>query len=415
VADYTYRFNPDPEKLKKIYGEGYTVAQKTVTTGKGKKKKKSNRWVVTPPRAPSLTKPATDDDPLGIKKYTDAYNKKQDSRSTAHQGWAKDVRALLEGSLGNIYNARESSDKAYQDRMRQLAPPAVGQNAPAVASASGGGAGGQVVDPNQAVSNAQTVAQSEQAKAMQSLAALQGSTNNSNRLDFMTGQLKNYDYYSSQIPAIYNAAKTKYEEGLTSAVMDLESKKSIAQIGADARTYSAQQNLIASLAGVQGANSRAVVQALTGMYKTDQDNATDIQTTTQNNTTRRQISANQIAATWRLGSARLAQQQAQAAAKGGQKLREWQKKQFDAFMQGKAGRNAIGEETFSDKAVGAITPGASLFAGNANQKVLGARQWLTIATKQLKMSKAEAVRFIEAALGGRKAAAPVLRRAVRGL
>ncbi len=413
MADYTYRFNPDPAKLKSIYGEGYTIAQKTVTTGKGKKKKTSKRWVVTPPKAPTLNQKPTDDDPLGIKKVVDAFNKKQDAASASHQTWSKDVRSLLESSLGNIYNAREASDKAYQDRMRQLAPPAVGQNAPTVASASGAGAGGSVTDPNQAVSNAQTVAQSEQAKAMQSLAALQGSTNNANRLDFMTGQLKNYDYYSSQIPAMYNEAKTKYENSLTSAVMDLEGKKEIAQIGADARTYSAQQNLIASLAGVQGANSRAVIQALTSQYNNDQDNATAVETTTQTNNTRRQIAANQISNQWRMNASRVAESRRKAQAAGGQKLREWQQKQFQAFMQGKAGRDDTGLEVFGG--AGTIPPAADLFRGNANQKVIGARQWLTIATKQLGMSRAQAVRYIEAALGGKKAAGPVLRRAVRGL
>lgn len=414
MADYTYRFNPDPEKLKSIYGEGYTIAQKNVTTGKGKKKKTSKRWVVTPPKAPSLGNKPTDDDPLGIKKVVDAYNRKQDTASTAHQAYAGDVRKLLESSLQTIYNAREASNTAYQNRMRELAPPAVGQNAPTVGSASGAGAGGAVSDPNQSISNAQSVAQSEQARALQSLAALQGNTVNQNRLDAITGQLKNYDYYTSQIPALYNEKKTKYETELTNAVLDIEGKKDVAQIGADARTYAAQQNLIAALAGVQGQNSRAVIQALTGMYNNDQDNATSVQNTTANNNTRLTISKNQIANQWRMNAARIQAAQRTAASKGAQSLRQFNVKQWQAFLQGKPGQNEFGQKVFD--APGAITPGRDLLkSGNVNNRIAGARQWLIIATNQLGMSKANAMKFIEAELGGRAKAAPILRRAARGL
>lgn len=414
MADYTYRFNPDPEKLKSIYGEGYTVAQKTVTTGKGKKKKTAKRWVVTPPKAPSLDSKPTDDDPLGIKKTVDAYNKRQDTASAAHQAYAGDVRKLLESSLQSIYNSREQADTAYQNRLREIGAPQVGQNAPTVASASGGGAGGAVADPNQALSNAQSASQREQAQAIQSLAALTGRTNNLNRLDAITGQLKNYDYYTSQIPALYNEKKTKYETALTEAVMDIEGKKEIAQIGADARTYAAQQGLIGALAGVQGQNSRAVVQALSGMYNNDQDNQTSIQNTTQTNNTRRQISANQIANQWRMNGARMQAARQQAAAKGAQAARQFNVKNWQAFLQGKAGVNEFGVKVFD--APGAITPGRDLLkSGNVNNRIAGARQWLIIATNQLGMSKPAAFKFIEAELGGRAKAGPILRRAAQGL
>ena len=407
MADYTYRFNPDPEKLKSIYGEGYTVAQKTVTTGKGKKKKTAKRWVVTPPKAPSLDSKPTDDDPLGIKKTVDAYNKKQDAASTAHQAYAGDVRKLLESS-------REQANTAYQNRMREIGAPPVGQNAPTVASASGGGAGGAVADPNQALSNAQSVSQRDQAQAIQSLAALTGRTNNLNNLEAITGQLKNYDYYTSQIPALYNEKKTKYETALTEAVMDIEGKKEIAQIGADARTYAAQQGLIGALAGVQGQNSRAVVQALSGMYNNDQDNQTSIQNTTQTNNTRRQISANQIANQWRMNGARMQAARQQAAAKGAQAARQFNVKNWQAFLQGKPGVNEFGVKVFD--APGSIKAGRDLLGSqNVQDRISGARQWLIIATNQLGMSKPAAFKFIEAELGGRAKAGPILRRAAQGL
>lgn len=414
MADYTYRFNPDPEKLKAKYGEGYTVTQKNVTTGKGKKKKTSKRWVVTPPKAPSLDNKPTDDDPLGIKKVVDAYNRKQDTASTAHQAYAGDVRKLLESSLQTIYNAREASNTAYQNRMRELAPPAVGQNAPTVGSASGAGAGGAVTDPNQSSSNALTAAQGDQARALQSLAALQGNTANLNRSDAIIGQLKNYDYYMSQIPSLYNEKKTKYETELTNAVLDIEGKKEIAQIGADARTYAAQQNLIGALAGVQGQNSRAVIQALTGMYNNDQDNETSVANTAANNATRERISANQISNQWRMNAARIQAAQQQAARKGAQSLRQFNVKQWRAFLEGKPGIDNLGVKLFD--APGAITPGRDLLkSSNVNNRIAGARQWLQIATKQLNMSPVNAMKFIESELGGRAKAAPILRRAAQGI
>lgn len=414
MADYTYRFNPDPEKLKSIYGEGYTVTQKNVTTGKGKKKKTSKRWVVTPPKAPSLDNKPTDDDPLGIKKVVDAYNRKQDTASTAHQAYAGDVRKLLESSLQTIYNAREQTNTAYQNRLKEIQPPAVGQNAPTVGSASGAGAGGAVTDPNQSLSNAQTASQREQAAAQQSLAALTGRTNLLNNSDAMIAQLKNYDYYTSQIPALYNEKKTKYETELTNAVLDIEGKKEIAQIGADARTYAAQQNLIGALAGVQGQNSRAVIQALTGMYNNDQDNATSVQNTTANNNTRLRISNNQIANQWAMNSARIQAAQRTAASKGAQSLRQFNVKQWQAFLQGKPGVDQDGLQSFSG--TGAITPGRELLkSGNVNNRIAAARQWLQIATKQLHMSPQNAMAFIESELGGKAKAAPILRRAAQGI
>jgi len=414
MADYTYRFNPDPDKLKAAYGEGYTVTQKNVTTGTGKKKKTSRRWVVTPPKAPTVGSTPTDDDPLGIKKYVDAYNRRQDAAAGLHQSFAGDVRPLLERSLQDIYTAREASNRAYQDRLRQLAPPAVGGNAPTVGSASGAGAGGVVTDPSQSLSNAQTVAQSEQARAAQSLANLYGNTTNLNRLDTITAQLKNYDYYMSQIPALYNEKKAKYETALTEAVLDIEGKKDIAQIGADARTYAAQQNLIGALAGVQGQNSRAVIAALTGLYTTDQDNETSVLNTTQSNTTRQQIAAANRVNAWRMNAERISAARQQAEAKGKGKLREFYVKQWQAFLQGKPGVDQYGTQSYG--AAGAVPPGIDKFTdGTVKEKIATARQWLIIATNQLGMGKGEAIKFAEAALGGRRQAGNILRRASRGL
>jgi len=165
---------------------------------------------------------------------------------------------------------------------------------------------------------------------------------------------------------------------------------------------------------VQGQNSRAVVQALSGMYNNDQDNQTSIQNTTQTNNTRRQISANQIANQWRINGARIQAARQQAAAKGSQKLREFNVKNWQAFLQGKPGVNEFGAKLFG--APGTIKAGADLLgSSNPNEKVVGVRQWLTIAKNQLRMSEADAILFVEGALGGRKKAAPILRRAIRGL
>ena len=196
--------------------------------------------------------------------------------------------------------------------------------------------------------------------------------------------------------------------------MDIEGKKEIAQIGADARTYAAQQGLIGALAGVQGQNSRAVVQALSGMYNNDQDNQTSIQNTTQTNNTRRQISANQIANQWRMNGARMQAARQQAAAKGAQAARQFNVKNWQAFLQGKPGVNEFGVKVFD--APGSIKAGRDLLGSqNVQDRISGARQWLIIATNQLGMSKPAAFKFIEAELGGRAKAGPILRRAAQGL
>jgi hypothetical protein len=413
MAANTYRAKPNETKLKERFPGGYAVAAK----GKGK----NRRFVVTPklggaggPGTPTTpTTPTVDpNDPLGVMAAAKPQLDYLDKQSASHQSWAKDVRKLTESSLQNIYNAREAVNSAYTSRFQNAGSPTNG-NAPVVGDSSGG----TVTDRNAA----QTAANSQYAqnmdKAQVALAGLQGKTDNLNQLDYVTQNLKNYDYYTSQIPALYNEAKQKYTQSLTSAVMDLESKKEIAQIGADARNYGAEQRLIGTLATVQGADSRALTQGQVSMYNSDQRNQTSIQNTNSTNQSRERVAAmNQNTAFTRL-RATLANQ----SSKNAQTRQVWIKKQADAYLAGKPVDIGNGQKLFLDPITHKLLPGATmagstlLASDNPNDIAQGVRGWLSMAVSQLYMSPTEALGFIGSSLPATVLNNPTLKKQILGM
>jgi hypothetical protein len=400
MAANTYRVNPNRESLDKQFGVGtYTVAVKG--------KKKARRWVVSKkgPAAPKPVDPNAPDpnDPFGINKMAKPQLDRLDRYSAAHQQWAGDVRKWTESSLQNIYNAREASNNAYAARLGSGGA-AVGNNGNApVVSGSSGGTGG-VADPNQAITNANANYTRDMNQAQVALANLSGRTDNANQLNFMAQQLKSYDYYASQLPALYNEAKQKYTASLTSAVMDLEGKKEIANIKADASMYGAQQRLLGSLAGVQGAGDRAQLAATTSLTNNNNDNATTVATTDANNRARIQVAGmNQQTAL-----ARIRQQGVNASRKSSLARSQWEKKQWDSFFNGTpAVVQPSGLKLFYDPnndgklAKGAVAPGSELLThSDPNKQIAGLKNWLHIAVHQLHMTPRKAANYAFAYLTG---------------
>ncbi len=390
MADYTYRVKPTDAKLISDYGEGGYTVKKT-----GSKKNKNTRYVVTPkvrtPTQPSLGSAATDD-PFGIKGALTSYNARQDLASQKHQSWAGDVRKFAEASQGTLYNAKEASNNAFVERMRGIGAPVVGANAPAVASSSGGT---PVADSNSAVTNALNTNASAQSKANTGLAALAGNQSNLNQLDYVSGQLKGLDYYASQIPSIYNESKTKYENQLTSAVLDLQAKKEIAQIGADASTYGAEQNLIASLAATQGRGSAALIQAISGNQIASAGNASRETIAAAGNASRERVNMNTVSAAWNRQSRTLSAAAAKAKTNGTQ-AKFWQKTYQD-YLKGIGIEDPeTGVKTYTQP--GSVPP-ASVLLSNPATRVAGTVKWFQIATGQLGMTPVQAAKYITSALG----------------
>ena len=392
MADYTYRVKPTDAKLIGDYGEGGYTVKKT-----GSKKNENTRWVVTPkmrpPTEPSLGGAATDD-PFGIKGVLASYNARQDLASQKHQSWAGDVRKWAEASQGTLYNAKEASNNAFVERMRGIGAPVVGANAPAVASSSGGA---PVADSNAAVTNALNTNSVAQSKANTGLAALSGNQNNLNQLDYVSGQLKGLDYYASQIPSIYNESKTKYENSLTSAVLDLQAKKEIAQIGADASTYGAEQNLIASLAATQGRGSAALIQAISGNQIASAGNASRETIAAAGNASRERVNMNTVSAAWNRQTRTLTAAAAKAKTNGTQAAL-W-KKTFESYMKGIPVKDPeTGVDSYNQP--GSV-PAANQFLSSTKpgEAVAATVRWFQIATGRLGMSKKQAAQWIRPELG----------------
>lgn len=401
MAANRYRVNPKRAALDKRWGVG---GYKVQTIGKGK----SRRYVVKPndPNyrpggAGTTTDTGTttaNDDPLGIKTYLDAYNKQIDTQETAHKAWAGDVRKWTESSLQNIYNAREAAANSYKESVKLNTVSPVGQNAPVVGSSSGSATG--VADQYQQQSNARSTAQVEMDKAQSAIAALNADTLKLDQSGYVAAQLQNYDYWASQLPAQYNAKKQKYAESLTSAVLDLEGKKEIAQIGADARMYGAQQQLLGALAGVQGADNRALIGALTSLQNTQSNNQTRVNVANANNQSRQQIASANREVQW----ARIRQQRDAAAAKGGLDLRKFHNQQWAAFWNGTPVDDGAGGKAFYFTTPmggqGPLRPGATpagsdlLNSKDAKQQVLGAKMWMHTATSLLGMSQDQALKML---------------------
>ena len=406
MADYTYRAKPKSDKLDANYGAGNWTLKKVGS-------KKNTRWVVTPkvkaPAEPSLATAATaDDDPLGIKSAVTQYNNRQDVFQKKHQDWVGDVRKWSEASLGTLYNAREGANNAYVERLRGIGAPVAGANAPLVGSTTGANA---VADPNAAGTNALNQNAAAQAKANQGLAALRGNQDNQNQLDYVANQLKGFDYYASQIPALYNENKTKYENSLTSAILDLQAKKEIAQVGADARTYSAEQNLIASLAATQGKNSSALINAIAGIQQTESRNATNVQVAGINAKSRQAVSQASINAAWNRQT-RTLQAGAQKARQNGT-LAKFHQTTWQSFLKGVPVKDpTTGYDSFDQP--GAVPPAMSMLQNPKTAPGVTAR-WLQIAKHQLKMSRKDAAAYILPYLGNTAQAAKILTQAGRAI
>ena len=409
MAANTYRINPNRKTLDKRFGVGgYSVKVK----GKGKQR----RWIVSRKAGAgggnTTPTPPENKDPYGIAAAAKPIHEQIDRQSASHQQWGKDVRGFTEKSLQTIYNARQHTNNAYNERLKGIAVQAAGSNAPLVS----GSGGGTVSDPNQALSTARNTAQVEMDKAQQSLAALNTSLDEKTQQEYIASHLKGYDYWQSQLPAMYNEAKQKYTDKLTEAVMDLEGKKEVASIGADARMYSAQQQLMASLASTQGADNRALMQSITSMYGVDQNNATRVQTTGMNNDTQRDIQASREKISW----AQLKQKATEASGKGSLDMKKFGQKTWLSFFNGTPVEYGdTGVELFINPnpphnlLEGATKAGSSLLRStNVAQQVNGAKSWLNIATTQLGWSKKQAGQFLYNYIGGnKKRRGQVLRRA----
>lgn len=405
MAKIRYRLNPNRKTLKKKYPQGFSVklAQKP-------RKGKKGLWIVTTKgRRPGgsqgqggTTPPLPDPsayDPYGIKKATQYEYGRIDAQLKKHQQWAGDVRKLSESSLQNLYNAREASNTAYQERLKGLAT--TGQtngNAPQVSGS--GGTATQVTDPNAGQTNANNVALQQQAKAQQSLAALQGQTALANQTDYIAQHLKGYDYYTSQLPALYNEAKAKYTENLTNAIMDIEQKKEIANIQANASMYGAQQQLLGQLASVQGADNRALMQAVTQRYGVDQNNATRVEVANANNASREQIAAGNQKLKW----AELRADAQDRISKGTLTARKWYQEVWSSWLKGTPVKHAAsGTDQFVDPTglggnellPGATTAGSDLLKSkNIRVQAQAVKNWMNIAVNQLGMSKRDAARYV---------------------
>lgn len=221
-------------------------------------------------------------DPYGVEDAITKYNTRQDKDSAAHQAWSKEVSSGLENWLGTSQNIRGDLTQRYEKQAKDLAAPTgLTANAPQV-----GGSAGTVLNPNQAATTASLNTHAGQTSALSKLSQLQGSSAWLNGEELANAGMKEFKYKQSQIPKIYNDAKNKYESELRKAVRDIEAKKELAMIQAQASMYGNELSLLGSLSGQQAQNQRALLDSQTDIYKTDQNNATDIEIADRNNVAR---------------------------------------------------------------------------------------------------------------------------------
>jgi len=218
-------------------------------------------------------------DPYGVEDAIKTYNTRQDKDSAAHQAWSKEVSAGLENWLGTSQNIRGDLTQRYEKQAKDLAAPTgLTANAPTV-----GGSSGTVLNPNQAATTASLNTHAGQTSALSKLSQLQGTSAWLNGEELANAGMKEFKYKQSQIPKIYNDAKNKYESELRKAVRDIEAKKELAMIQAQASMYGNELSLLGSLSGQQAQNQRALLDSQTGIYKTDQNNATKLELADRNN------------------------------------------------------------------------------------------------------------------------------------
>lgn len=235
----------------------------------GERTNKSFQQILAAKRQKDAEEAERKKDPYGVEKAITKYNERQNKDMAAHQAWSKEVGTGLENWLGSTSNIRSDLNQRYEQNAKDLAAPVnLGSNAAQV-----GGSAGTVMNPNAATLTSATGTHAHQTNAMGKLAEIQGTSAWLSGKDLSDAGMKEFKYKQSQIPKIYNDAKNKYESELREAVRDIEAKKELAMIQAEASMYGSQLGLLGSLAGDQANNQRALLGAQTDIRNTDADNA----------------------------------------------------------------------------------------------------------------------------------------------
>lgn len=235
----------------------------------GEKSNKSFKQILAAKRKKDAEAEEKKKDPYGVEKAITKYNERQDKDKAAHQAWSKEVATGLENWLGSTSNIRSDLNQRYEQNAKDLAAPVnLGSNAAQV-----GGSAGTVMNPNAATLTSATGTHAHQTNAMSKLSEIQGTSAWLAGKDLSDAGMKEFKYKQSQIPKIYNDAKNKYESELREAVRDIEAKKELAMIQAEASMYGSQLGLLGSLAGDQADNQQALLGAQTDIRNVDANNA----------------------------------------------------------------------------------------------------------------------------------------------
>lgn len=235
----------------------------------GERTNKSFKQILAAKRQKDAEEAERKKDPYGVEKAITKYNDRQNKDMAAHQAWSKEVATGLENWLGSTSNIRSDLNQRYEQNAKDLAAPVnLGSNAAQV-----GGSAGTVMNPNAATLTSATGTHAHQTNAMSKLSEIQGTSAWLAGKDLSDAGMKEFKYKQSQIPKIYNDAKNKYESELREAVRDIEAKKELAMIQAEASMYGSQLGLLGSLAGDQADNQQALLGAQTDIRNVDANNA----------------------------------------------------------------------------------------------------------------------------------------------
>lgn len=249
----------------------------------GERTNKSFKQILAAKREKDRLEEERKKDPYGVEKAITKYNERQDKDKAAHQAWSKEVGAGLENWLGSTSNIRSDLNQRYEQNAKDLAAPVnLGSNAAQV-----GGSAGTVMNPNAATLTSATGTHAHQTNALSKLSEIQGTSAWLAGKDLSDAGMKEFKYKQSQIPKIYNDAKNKYESELREAVRDIEAKKELAMIQAEASMYGSQLGLLGSLSGDQAANQRELLKSQTDIRNTDANNASDERIALMNNSLER--------------------------------------------------------------------------------------------------------------------------------
>ena len=249
----------------------------------GERSNKSFKAILAAKRKRDAEEEERKKDPYGVEKAIKKYNERQDADKKAHQEWSTAVGTGLENWLGSTNNIRSDLNQRYEQNAKDLAAPVnLGSNAAQV-----GGSAGTVMNPNAATMTSATGTHAHQTNAMSKLSEIQGTSAWLSGKDLSDAGMKEFKYKQSQIPKIYNDAKNKYESELREAVRDIEAKKELAMIQAEASMYGSQLGLLGSLAGDQASNQRALLDSQTDIRNADANNASRERIAMMNNSLER--------------------------------------------------------------------------------------------------------------------------------